>query len=418
MPRTDYDVVIAGGGMVGASLALSLYGHSKGGLRVLVVEGFPLPPLAESGVPAYRPSFDARSTALSFGSQQIYQALGIWPLLQEHLSTIAKVHVSDRGHFGSVLMTAESQGWEALGYVVENMWLGNVLLNHLRQHSNIEFLSPAKVSAIHVGDGYATLSLQEGESQRDITTQLVAVADGAESGLRNQLGIAATVADYHQLAVIANVATEQPHKGYAYERFTERGPLALLPLVDDGSGQSRSALVWTFPEAMADEVMAWSDEAFLAELQRNFGYRLGRLQKVGQRASFPLQLMQAEEQVRRQVVVMGNAAHSLHPVAGQGFNLALRDADSLSRLLAKAHSEKRALGELNLLQRYVASQEVDQRLTTAFSDQLTGIFSNRQPVLSVVRNLGLLLLDVTPAAKSRFVARAAGIMPGSSAESL
>jgi 2-octaprenyl-6-methoxyphenol hydroxylase/2-octaprenylphenol hydroxylase len=417
LPHTDYDVVIAGGGMVGASLALSLYTRSKGSLRVLVVESFALPPLAESGLPTYRPSFDARSTALSYGSQQIYRELGVWPQLQAHQSTIAKVHVSDRGHFGSVLMTAESQGWEALGYVVENMWLGNVLLNHLRQHTNVAFLSPAKVVEIDVADGYATLSLQEGDTQRDITTQLVAVADGAESSLRSQLGIATSVSEYHQLAVIANVATELPHKGCAYERFTERGPLALLPLVDDGSGQSRSALVWTFPDKMAEEVMAWSDSEFLAELQRNFGYRLGRLQKVGQRASFPLQLMQAEEQVRSQLVVMGNAAHSLHPVAGQGFNLALRDADSLSCLLAAAHSEKRALGELSLLQRYLASQDLDQRVTTAFSDQLTGIFSNRKPVLSVVRNLGLLLLDVTPAAKSRFVARAAGIMPGSSAES-
>jgi len=417
LPHTDYDVVIAGGGMVGASLALSLYVHSGGKLRVLVVESFALPPLAESGVPAYRPSFDARSSALSFGSRQIYQELGVWSLLSEHLGTISQVHVSDRGHFGSVLMTAESQGWEALGYVVENMWLGNVLLNHLRQHTNIEFLSPAKVSGIQIADGYANLTILDGEASRDITSQLVAVADGAESGLRAQLGISATIADYHQVAVIANVATERPHNGCAFERFTERGPLALLPLVNDGSGQSRSALVWTFPENMAEEVMAWSESEFLAELQRNFGYRLGRLQKVGQRASFPLQLMQADEQVRRQVVVLGNAAHSLHPVAGQGFNLALRDVDCLSRMLATAQREGRELGSLGLLQGYVASQEVDQRVTTAFSDQLTGIFSNRQPVLSVVRNLGLLLLDVTPAAKSRFVARAAGIMPGSSAES-
>ncbi|MBW2940656.1 2-octaprenyl-6-methoxyphenyl hydroxylase [Zhongshania aquimaris] len=415
MPRSDYDVVIAGGGMVGASLALCLDKYSQAGLRVLVVENFPLPPHGE-GKPAYRPSFDARSTALSFGSAQIYEELAVWPLLTEHICAISQVHVSDRGHFGSVLMSAESQGWRALGYVVENAWLGNVLLNQLRQNTAVEFLSPASVESVVVSKSYATLSVREGDSLREVTTQLVAIADGADSGLRTQLGIGASVDDYHQVAVIANVATEKPHKGCAYERFTERGPLALLPLLADESGMSRSALVWTFPEAMADEVAMWSDEEFLAELQRNFGYRLGRLRKVGQRNAFPLRLMQADEQVRGQVAVLGNAAHSLHPVAGQGFNLALRDVACLSRLVATAHSRGENLGDLKLLQKYINSQRGDQLVTTTFSDQLTGIFSNRKPMLSLFRNLGLSMLDVTPPAKSRFVARAAGILPGAAAE--
>lgn len=415
MPRPDYDVVIAGGGMVGASLALCLDKFSQAGLRVLVVENFPLPPQGE-GKPAYRPSFDARSTALSFGSAQIYEELAVWSLLAEHICAISQVHVSDRGHFGSVLMSAESQGWSALGYVVENAWLGNVLLNQLRQNTAVEFLSPASVESVVVSQSYATLSVREGDSLRQVTTQLVAIADGADSGLRTQLGIGASIDDYHQVAVIANVATEKPHKGCAYERFTERGPLALLPLLADDAGMSRSALVWTFPEAMADEVAAWSDEEFLAELQRNFGYRLGRLRKVGQRSAFPLRLMQADEQVRGQVAVLGNAAHSLHPVAGQGFNLALRDVACLSRLVATAHSRGENLGDLKLLQKYINSQRGDQLVTTTFSDQLTGIFSNRKPMLSLFRNLGLSMLDVTPPAKSRFVARAAGILPGAAAE--
>ncbi|MBQ0795937.1 2-octaprenyl-6-methoxyphenyl hydroxylase [Zhongshania sp.] len=415
MPRPDYDVVIAGGGMVGASLALCLDKFSQAGLRVLVVENFPLPPQGE-GKPAYRPSFDARSTALSFGSAQIYEELAVWSLLAEHICAISQVHVSDRGHFGSVLMSAESQGWSALGYVVENAWLGNVLLNQLRQNTAVEFLSPASVESVVVSQSYATLSVREGDSLREVTTQLVAIADGADSGLRTQLGIGASVDDYHQIAVIANVATEKSHKGCAYERFTERGPLALLPLLADESGMSRSALVWTFPEAMADKVATWSDEEFLAELQRNFGYRLGRLRKVGQRNAFPLRLMQADEQVRGQVAVLGNAAHSLHPVAGQGFNLALRDVACLSRLVATAHSRGENLGDLKLLQKYINSQRGDQLVTTTFSDQLTGIFSNRKPMLSLFRNLGLSMLDVTPPAKSRFVARAAGILPGAAAE--
>jgi 2-octaprenyl-6-methoxyphenol hydroxylase len=415
LPHTDYDVVIAGGGMVGASLALCLDRFSCAGLRVLVVENFPLPPLRDEK-PAYRPSFDARSTALSFGSAQIYEELAMWPLLTEHICAISQVHVSDRGHFGSVLMNAASQGWPALGYVVENAWLGNVLLNQLRKNTKVEFLSPAFVESVSVFQGYASLSVREGDAVKEVTTQLVAIADGADSGLRGQLGIGASIDDYHQVAVIANVATEKHHDGCAFERFTERGPLALLPLLADESGMSRSALVWTFPEAMADEVAAWSDEEFLAELQRNFGYRLGRLRKVGQRGAFPLRLMQAEEQVRGQVAVLGNAAHSLHPVAGQGFNLALRDVECLSRLVAGAHRRGDNLGDLALLQKYTSSQRGDQFVTTTFSDQLTGIFSNRKPVLSLLRNLGLSMLDITPPAKSQFVARAAGILPGAAAE--
>jgi 2-octaprenyl-6-methoxyphenol hydroxylase len=280
----------------------------------------------------------------------------------------------------------------------------------------VEFVSPAAVTDITVLESSAVLTICEGDSSRVISTQLVAIADGADSGLRAKLGIAANVSDYHQCAVIANVATEKPHGGCAYERFTERGPLALLPLLPDEQGQSRSALVWTFPEAMAEQVMAWSDAEFLAELQRNFGYRLGRLRKVGQRNNFPLKLMQSEEQVRSHIAVLGNAAHSLHPVAGQGFNLALRDVACLSKLLAEAQLAGRNLGDMGLLQTYVQRQDIDQRVTTVFSDQLTHVFSNRKPVLSLVRNLGLLFLDVTPPAKSRFVARAAGIMPGSAAE--
>ncbi|CAA0079906.1 2-octaprenyl-6-methoxyphenol hydroxylase [Zhongshania aliphaticivorans] len=415
MPHTDYDVVIAGGGMVGASLALCLDQFSRAGLRVLVVESFPLPPVSE-GRPSYRPSFDARSTALSYGSAQIYDELAIWPLLKEHICTISQVHVSDRGHFGSVLMNAASQGWPALGYVVENAWLGNVLLNQLRLRPQVDFLSPASVASVSVANGFARLLVRDGNGEREITTQLVAVADGADSGLRAQLGIAASVDDYHQVAVIANVATEKAHGGCAYERFTERGPLALLPLLADESGASRSALVWTFPEGMADEVAGWNDDEFLAELQRNFGYRLGRLRKVGQRNTFPLRLMQADEQVRGQVVVLGNAAHSLHPVAGQGFNLALRDVACLSGLIADAHAKGRNVGDLALLQTYLQQQRGDQFVTTTFSDRLTHIFSNRKPVLSLLRNLGLAALDLTPPLKSQFVARAAGILPGAATE--
>lgn len=407
----EYDVVIAGGGMVGASLALCLHQHSGGALKVAVVESFPLPPLSEQG-PSYRPSFDARSTALSYGSRQIYQTLGLWSTLQHHVADILSIQVSDRGHFGSVLMRHEELGWPVLGHVIENAWLGNVLLNHLRRHTNVEFLSPASVESVQLTEAAAELTIQRQQALQTCRASLLVVADGAESGLCARLGIHRRVDEYAQTAVIANIATELSHQGVAYERFTAEGPLAMLPLLPDEQGQSRSALVWTFPEDDAEQAMAWSDEEFLSRLQSQFGHRLGRLQKVGQRAAFPLRLSFAEEQVRRQVVVMGNAAHSLHPVAGQGFNLALRDADALARRLAEAARSGVAVGDLAVLQGYLRSQNTDQQLTTLFSDRLTKLFSNRQPVLSLARNMGLLMLDASPPLKSRFTARAAGVFKG------
>ncbi len=414
MADTDYDVVIAGGGMVGASLALCLHQHSGGRLRVAVVESFALPPQSADQQPQYRPSFDARSTALSYGSRKIYETLGIWPVLQRHVSDITQIHVSDRGHFGSVQMEAGQLDWPALGYVVENAWLGNVLLNRLRGETSIAFLSPASVTDVALGEGRVSLSI-ESEAPQQLSAQLLVIADGAESGLRQRLGIHTHIDDYHQYAFIANIATELPHGGMAFERFTEAGPMAMLPLSPDDEGLSRSALVWTFDASRFDEVNAWSDETFLAKLQEQFGYRLGRLLKVGQRASYPLKLMEAEEQVRRQMVVMGNAAHSLHPVAGQGYNLALRDADCLARQLTAALDRGQNIGDLAVLQAYIHSQRGDQWLTTAFSDRLTHIFSNRRPVLSVLRNLGLLVLDGTPGLKTRFAARAAGVVNKSGA---
>ncbi len=407
----DYDVLIAGGGMVGASLALCLHQRSAGRLKVAVVESFPLPPLNEQG-PTYRPSFDARSTALSYGSRQIYQQLGLWSTLHKHVADIRSIQVSDRGHFGSVLMRDDELGWPALGHVVENAWLGNVLLNHLRRHTNVEFLSPASVETVQISEAAAELEIRRDDVLQPCRASLLVVADGAESGLCDKLGIHRRVDDYAQTAVIANIGTERAHAGMAYERFTAEGPLAMLPLLPDEQGQSRSALVWTFPEDDAEQAMAWSDEVFLTRLQEQFGYRLGRLQKVGQRAAFPLRLSFAQEQVRRHVVVMGNAAHSLHPVAGQGFNLALRDADALAQRAAEAHRQGREPGEFAVLQAYLRGQNTDQRLTTLFSDQLTRLFSNRQPLLSLARNMGLLMLDTSAPLKSRFTARAAGVIKG------
>ncbi len=408
-PAVDYDVVIAGGGMVGASLALALSRYSEGRLSVLLVESFPFPK-AGSG-PVYRPSFDARSTALSYGSRQILESIGVWGSLSEHLTTIEKIHVSDRGHIGSTLMDAHEQGWPALGYVVENAWLGSVLLDALHSAEGVTCLSPASVAAVVQNGDFAQLTLQacDGDT-RGARCRLLAVADGAQSGLRDALGIASHTNDYGQSAVIANVTFEKPHDGIAYERFTDAGPLALLPLSDSEERQPRAALVWTLSPAEAESLMAADEAVFLRTLQERFGYRQGRLLRCGERASFPLQLVEAEEQVRPNVVVVGNAAHALHPVAGQGFNLALRDLVRLAQQVAAADVQR--IGELPFLRDYLHQQDNDQRATIEFSHQLPNLFAQSNPVFSLGRNLGLLALDVMPGLKQRFVAQAAGLAPG------
>lgn len=407
----DYDVIIAGGGMVGASLALQLSCQSDSALNILVVESFPLP-VAASAAPVYRPSFDARSSALSYGSRLILEKLGVWPALAEQLSVIKRIHVSERGSFGSAILEGADIGWPELGYVIENAWLGNVLLSALRQRENIKFCSPASVCSISPRQNGVDVGIDIKDDRQSLRTQLVVVADGADSGLRKQLGIEASVQNYRQTALIANVCFSQPHQGCAYERFTDQGPMALLPLTDSEQRQARSALVWTLADEQARRLSECDEAEFLATLQQRFGHRQGEFIRVGDRFSYPLKLVESQEQVRSGIVIMGNAAHSLHPVAGQGFNLALRDCARLSKVLVDARRRQQYLGDLSLLQGYREKQRFDQDKTVMFSDRVTALFSNRQLALSLLRNIGLLGLDITPALKQQFIVHAAGLHDG------
>ena len=407
----DYDVVIAGGGMVGASLALALSRASAATIKILVVESFPLPPASSAG-PVYRPSFDARSTALSYGSRSILEQLQLWPALAEHACAIDTIHVSEKGRLGSALMDAAAMSWPSLGYVIENAWLGNVLLSALREQANVEFCCPASVKKIsHQAQGVSIDIDAVADEPRKVSAQLVVVADGAQSALRKQLGIEATVDDYQQTALIANVCFSKAHQGVAFERFTDTGPMALLPLADSDRGEPRAALVWTNDHEQAAQLCIDDEIVFLQKLQQCFGHRLGQFTRVGERVSYPLMLTEAQEQFRSSVVVMGNAAHSLHPVAGQGFNLALRDCARLAELLAAAKKAGSGLGELTLLQQYFSRQADDQYKTVAFSDQLTRVFSLGQPV-PLLRSLGLVTMDSSPPLKQYFVRRAAGMHDG------
>ncbi|MFT5692968.1 MAG: 2-octaprenyl-6-methoxyphenol hydroxylase [Oceanicoccus sp.] len=426
--KDSYDVVIVGGGMVGASLALQLSNTIGEKIRILVVERFSFSSKARqtstdvhSFEASYNPSFDARSTALSFGSRKILDSLGIWSEIGEHLSQITNIHVSDRGRMGSATLNASDADWSSLGYVVENAWLGDVLMAALRKKDNVDFCVPAEVSAIIPRKQGVDIVIQGNKTADEIppsselktvNTQLVVIADGANSTMRDFLGIATDVVDYRQTAVIANVSFRKPHEGMAYERFTEKGPMALLPLTPIRSDESRSALVWTMDSDRAHYLCECSSSDFLQELQASFGHRQGEFVRVGDRFNYPLQLIEAKEQVRSGVVVMGNAAHSMHPVAGQGFNLALRDCARLVGILKTAFNESRPLGQLSLLQDYFQQQQFDQKKTVLFSDRVTALFSNKQWALSLLRKSGLGLIDISPTLKRLFITHAAGMHDG------
>ncbi|WP_027857474.1 2-octaprenyl-6-methoxyphenyl hydroxylase [Marinobacterium jannaschii] len=406
--KSHYDILIIGGGMAGASLACALLPASQSlGLKIAVVEAHPLP---EGGQLRYQPSYDSRATALAYGSRSIYELMGIWDTLQTHLSPIRQIHVSDKGHFGVTRLSAEQEQVSALGYVVENHWLGRVLLDRLQQDdaANIDFLCPAEVTAVEPAAEQMDVGLKIDGESRQLSAELVVMADGGRSKLRERMGIGYQQQTYDQHAVVANISPDRFHGDVAYERFTDTGPMALLPL-ETLQGEYRCGLVWTVPDAEVEEVMALDDQAFLQRVQERFGYRAGRFIRAGERHAYPLKLVLAQEQVRRGLVVLGNAAHALHPIAGQGYNLALRGVVALADQLIEARKEGRLLGDLEMLQAFHARQSQDQQRTIGMSDRTMRLFSNSNPLLTLGRDLGLQLLDLSPTAKTVFARSAMGL---------
>ncbi len=384
-------IAIIGGGLVGASLALALQAGARARQwKIVLIE-----PYAPGD--SYQPSYDARSSALSYGSQQIYQRLGLWDTIAPRAEAIHDIHISDRGRFAAARLNANEEGVPALGYVVENAWLGHCLWAAL-DSDVVEWRCPARVEKMQaLSDGYR-LDLDDGSS---IDCDLAILADGGRSGLREQLGIHAQSTPYGQTALISNISTALPHQGMAFERFTDDGPMALLPLPDN-----RCVLIWTREPHEAQRLYALSDKQFLQELQDCFGYRLGAIQQVGTRHLYPLSLIESSEQVRANLAVLGNAAHSLHPVAGQGYNLSLRDSIALADCVLSGPDTP---GDLATLQRFQNNQQLDQELTIGFSDRVTRLFSNVKPLLAGGRNLGLLGLDLVPPAKRWFARQAMGL---------
>ena len=383
----ETDILIIGGGLVGASLAVAL---GQAGLTVTVVEAFPLSV-------DQQPDYDERSIALAQGSQRIFSALGLWQALQDEVCPIHTIHVSDRGHFGFTRLRREQQGVPALGYVATARVLGKTLLDQLDRLPNVQTLAPAQLIDFKVlADGVSTRLMLEDQTL-ECRARLLVAADGAQSSVRDQLGIHSTRRDYGQTAVIANVTAERGHENVAYERFTDSGPLALLPM----TGQ-RCALVWTVRSDQSDDVLGLDDAQFLSRLQERFGYRLGRFVKVGQRHIYPLQLLQARESIRPRMALIGNAVHTLHPVAGQGFNLGLRDVAALAEVVMDARRKGLDIGDNTVLARYADWRQTDQRRVVAFTDGMIRLFGHSLPPVAWLRDAGMLALDFCPPAKRWF----------------
>jgi 2-octaprenyl-6-methoxyphenol hydroxylase len=382
----SFDVAIVGGGMVGATLGVAL---APLNLRVAIIEAIPHNAAAQ-------PSFDERTTALSNGSRRILETLGVWPALSALATPIAKIHVSEQGRFGFARIDAAEQGLSAMGYVVANRDLGNALWSRLSKSAGLEVYCPAEVSQVTAHDESVTVEMAQKGAKSTIDAKLIVAADGAQSAVRGAFGVDAEVRDYEQTAIITTVLPQRFHDNVAYERFTPSGPLALLPL--DGG---RCTLVLTQPKDAAQSVMAWSDQEFLAELQRRFGFRLGRFLKVGRRVPYPLFLTRATRTSSGRCVIIGNAAQGLHPVAGMGFNLGLRDVASLAELIAERVGQQDAdPGSLQLLAQYDAWRAADRGGVIAFTDGLIKLFANPLGSVRRLRSLGLLAFDLLPPAKA------------------
>jgi ubiquinone biosynthesis UbiH/UbiF/VisC/COQ6 family hydroxylase len=296
-------------------------------------------------------------------------------------------------------LEAEEAGVDALGYVVENSWLGAVLMQQVAE-ANICLKGDTAINAITPKADSMRLEIDVAGQQQQIDSKLLVVADGADSACGKMLGINQHSKAYNHSAIIANISLDQAHNKVAYERFTDQGPMALLPLKDFNNSH-RCALVWTQPTDQAQQLMAVDDSAFLEALQARFGHRLGSFKQVGERVSYPLALTTSEEQVRRRLVVVGNAAHSLHPVAGQGFNLSLRDIDCLAQCL-KEQPQITDVGALEPLLGYQKQRDSDQRNTLMFTDNLSKLFGLTSPAIALGRNTGLLMMDLVPTLRNQF----------------
>ncbi len=389
-----FDVAIVGGGLVGTSLACAL-AHSP--LRVVVVEAVPFKSEAQ-------PSYAERMLALSQGSKRILSTIGVWPRVPaEDATPIRSIHISDRGHSGFTRLRHTDADVAALGFVVPARVLGQALMTSMGK-SGVELICPGQVANIALQEDGAVLAVRTDAGETAVHSRVLVVADGGRSPARDWLGIRTRQRDYGQTAVLTTVTSDRGHENRAFERFTNSGPLALLPTRND-----RYAVVWTVDTDHAAALTSLPDEAFIAALQRRFGDRAGIFSDPGRRSAYPLRLIRVPNPITRRAVAVGNAAHTTHPVAGQGFNLGLRDVAALAEVLHNAARQGQDVGSDSVLNEYARWRREDTRRTIAFTDTLVRVFSTDFPPLAAARGLALIAVDVFPFLKRMLLRRTMGL---------
>lgn len=389
----SYDVFIVGGGLVGSALALAL---APQGYRIAMVEALSEQQRRES------PSGE-RALALALGSVEIFKQLGVWQEVEQKATPIQQIHVSDRGHFGKTRLFAREYGLDAFGYVLKARWLESALMDAC-QRQPIDCFCPAQLVGINRQARFVEIDINQEGNWLNFQTRLLVAADGGHSKVREWAGIGEKSFDYGQTALVTTIRSQQSHQFGAFERFTESGPLALLP-----QDKRCSALIWTQAQQNAERLLEGSRQDFLAQLQDAFGWKLGKLTLESKLRAFPLRLIRAKRLFSERIALVGNAAHQLHPVAGQGLNLGLRDVAVLADLLRSARSHDSDPGGFLLLEKYANKRQADHDVIINFSHGLVRGFANSIMPLAAARNVGLVAMDHWPAAKRRLVEQAAGL---------
>ena len=420
-PKQFFDVIISGGGLSGSLMALSLSKLTKTDgslLSIAIVEALPFQqtkPVDDTQL------FDARVLALSHGSASYLAKIGAWQYLKDNACAITDIDISDRGHFAKARLNASDYNVNALGYVIDMALIGKAQLSVLKEnaklHKNIHWFSPDSIEDILWKNDAQTQALADSsleqvsvklKSGKYLSTSLLLGCDGAHSPCRKLANIEVNYDDYGQVALIANVSTAKAHHNKAFERFTEYGPIAMLPLQSLNSNESRCSLVWTMTPEQAEVIKKLDDDAFKVELERAFGSFLGEITHVGKRDIYPLVLLQAQRQIYHRMALIGNASHTIHPIAGQGFNLGLRDVEMMAQLVEKALTNGDDLGSFSLLNAYQVDREKDQQEVIQLTDSLVTLFANDLPPLVVGRNIGLQALNFISPLKNALVKKTMG----------
>lgn len=395
MHKSDqhFDIAIVGAGAVGGSLAYAL---AQAGFSVALIE--------KTAVSAeQQPAFDERHLGFSRSTQVALQGLGLWSGMAADAVPISRIHVSSKGRFGSVMIDARDEGLEALGYVLPAREIGRVLHQAIATQGNIQVFAPADLLSASTDVDKASVELDCNGQQIKLVADLLIGADGAESQIRELFAITTTRWDYEQSAVIANLDVHSMDTGLAYERFIDGGVVALLPRSDNGY-----AVVCSVADTEADRLMAMPDSEFRKYIGDCLGAHINEIHTVGQRHRFPLALVRANEVVRDRLVLIGNAAHYIHPVAAQGFNLSIRDMAALTETLVKARQSGKQAGDLAVLQTYANWRKQDERLMVAFTDGLIRLFTNPLMPAAMLRQKGLLALRYSPFLRKAFTRAVTG----------